>query len=52
MDGRPYKMLVNNIVQSLKPVYGKKSLGKLMLATNTLKKINCVVLLMKTTEYI
>ena len=37
MIGRAYKRLVNNIVQSLKPIYGKKPLGKLMLASNTLK---------------
>ena len=39
MVGRAYKRLVNNIVQSLKPVFGKKLLGKLMLASNTSKKI-------------
>ena len=51
MDSRAYKRLVNNIVvQSLKPVYGNKPLGKLMLASNTLKKINYARLMMKTTE--
>ena len=39
MVGRAFKRLVNNIVQSPKPVYGKKPLGKLMLASNTSKKI-------------
>ena len=51
MVGRAYKRLVNKIVQSLKPVYGKKPMGKLMLASNTLKEINYIILLMKTTEY-
>ena len=45
-----YKRLVNNIVQSLKPVFGKKPLVKLMLASNILRNINYVKLLMKTTE--
>ena len=31
--------LLNNIVQSPKPVYGKIPLSKLMLASNTSKKI-------------
>ena len=33
------KRLVNNIVQSLKPVCGEKPLGKVMLASNTSKKL-------------
>ena len=51
MVGRAYKRLVNNIIQSLKPVYGKKPLGQVMLASNILKLPNYVILLMKTTEY-
>ena len=36
---RAYKRLVNNAVQSLKSVSGKKPLGKLMLTSNLFKKI-------------
>ena len=39
VDGRAYKRLVNSIVQILKLVFGKKPLGKLMLAS-ILKKLN------------
>ena len=37
MVGIGYKRLVNNIVQSLKPVFRKKPLGQLMLTSNILK---------------
>ena len=39
MAGRAYTRLVNNIVKSLKPVFGKKPFAKLMLASNIFKKI-------------
>ena len=39
MDGKAYKRLVNNIVQSLKPASGKKPLGQLMLESKLLKKL-------------
>ena len=51
MVGRAYKRLVNNIVQSLKPFFGNKLLGQLMLASNLFKKINHVIPLMELTEY-
>ena len=38
MVGRAYKRLVDSRLQSLKPVFGKKLLGQLMLASNLLKK--------------
>ena len=50
MEGRAYKRLVDNRVQSLKLVFGKKPLGQLILASNILELINYVILLMKTTE--
>ena len=38
MVGRAYIRLLNNIVQSLKPTFGRKPLGQLMLASNMIKK--------------
>ena len=51
MVGRAYTRLVNNIVQSLKSIFGKKPLAKLMLASNIFKKNYYVKLLIKTTDY-
>ena len=51
MVDRAYKRLVNNIVQSLKPVFGKNPFGKLMLANIIFKKVDYVILLIETTEY-
>ena len=36
---KAYISIVNNIVQSLKPAFGKKPLGQLMLASSLFKKI-------------
>ena len=51
MVGRAYIRLLNNIVKSLKPVFDKKPLRQLMIASNVLKKIKNLILMMKTTEY-
>ena len=50
MVGRSYKKLAVNIVQSLKPFFGKKLMWQLMPASNLLKNYH-VILLMKVTEY-
>ena len=42
---------MNNIVQSLKPFFGKKPLWQLLLASNTFKKFNYVILLMNNNPF-
>ena len=39
MIGKAYKRIVIKILQSLKPEFGNKSLGQLILASNLFKKV-------------